>query len=49
MNVQLSNSLEHIGDYAFASCDSLGEVQIPDSVEYVGRDVFGKLWYEQYF
>ena len=34
------NNLESIGSYAFASCGSLEYVYIPESVTYMGEEVF---------
>ena len=38
--IQLPNSLQEIGDYAFAKCDQLQKVDLPDSVEKIGIRAF---------
>ncbi len=38
--VKLPNTLEYIGDRAFAYCSSLETVNIPDSVTYIGNEAF---------
>ena len=40
LSVTLPNTIKHIGDFAFFSCDSLTEVVIPDSVTSIGFDAF---------
>ena len=39
-SISLQNCLERIGKYAFAGCESLTEIKIPDSVVYIGKGAF---------
>ena len=38
--VQIPETVDRIGDYAFRGCRSLSEVVIPDSVTRIGREAF---------
>ena len=40
-SVTLPNSLTEIRDAAFAHCQSLTSIEIPDNVEWLGHDAFG--------
>ena len=39
-SIVIPNSVKHIGDYAFQSCDNLKSIVIPDSVESIGAHAF---------
>lgn len=38
--VIISNGVESIGDFAFASCSKLSEIDIPDSITTIGKWAF---------
>ena len=40
-SVEIPDTVERIGEGAFASCHNLKSVNIPDSVKYIGRSAFG--------
>lgn len=47
ISITLPNTLTTIGDKAFRNCPQLSTIDIPDSVTYVGGDVFdGTSWYD---
>ncbi len=45
-NIQFPPKLRHIGSYAFYGCD-LSEINIPDSVEYIGEYTFASYTMDQ--
>ncbi len=42
-SVEMPNTVERIGDYAFFGCNLLQSVIIPDSVKYIGECAFGSV------
>ena len=39
-NIEISNNITDIGDYAFSGCNNLMSIEIPDSVTCIGSGVF---------
>ena len=46
--VTLPDGLETIGRYAFQSCESLSEINLPDSVKYISSDILDGRYMESY-
>ena len=48
-SIQIPNSVEEIGNWAFLNCTSLEDINLPKSIKTIGSLIFGFLWDWNFF